>query len=897
MIMEATARQTIMQNTIYKQKKGLPQSANDRRKLLFQAVSASLPTGNSARTAYLHCIKDGKNIEPAMGSAAFLNEAINQLAEAYLNKKQKELGKLISHESRANELQKVKMYIADRNVYGIDLNPIAVELAEVSLWLNTIYKGGFVPWFGTQLVCGNSLIGARRQCYRIEQLQTASSGIRWYDNAPERVPVDGKRRPRKQVYHFLTGDPGMANYTDRVIKSLAPDEIKAIKDWNKKFTKPFDADDIQNLLRLSGIIDELWEKQIMLRKEVVEKTSDALSVYGQDTETKSSHTTIREKDMIYKTLYKSEEQRNAGPYARLKFAMDYWCSLWFWPIDKADLLPARSEFIAEMYLILEGTIDTLKGVRESVKMGQLSLFPTEHEQLVLDINELYSGMGIVDIPKLCKQQPRLALVKEIAEKQRFMHWELEFADVFAEHGGFDLILGNPPWIKIEWQEQFIISEKQPLFAIRKDFTATQVADMRLFTLKNKGFQTAYYREYEGITGIQNFCNARENYPDLLGSSINLYTCFLPQAWQFNSARGYTTFIHQENVYSDVDKSLIRMKLYPRLRRHYQFVNQKKLFDIGNTRQFSLNVYGSPQKSIGFDTIANLFVPSTIDTCYQSDNCDTNVGLKDENGDWNVKGNSSRIVHVTPENLRTFAKVFDNSDDWRTARLPALHISAFSDTLTCFADAKKTFGDLGDNLFATGLWNETAGEKHKWFVYKPSHPELPNNAILSSPMIGCANPVYQCADTVCLTHRAFSSVDLTYITESFVQRCKYVPNGTHEEHMKLFPITPWGSNYSNEYRIACRRRLDNEGANTLITTILPPGVAHVDTIFGIAINSKSFSVIAASMMSIVFDFFVRTLRKSDFLMNTSVTLPLIDDCIQGEQLAIRALLLSCVTKWY
>lgn len=78
-----------------------------------------------------------------MGFAAFLNEAINQLAEAYLDKKQKELGEMISAEKRLQELQKVKMYIADRNVYGIDLNPVAVELAEVSLWLNTIYEGGF----------------------------------------------------------------------------------------------------------------------------------------------------------------------------------------------------------------------------------------------------------------------------------------------------------------------------------------------------------------------------------------------------------------------------------------------------------------------------------------------------------------------------------------------------------------------------------------------------------------------------------------------------------------------------------------------------------------------------------------------------------------------------------
>ena len=103
--------------------------------------------------------------EPAMGSAAFLNEAVNQMAEKYLDLKQKELGVSIPHDEYTIEKQKVKMYIADRNVYGVDLNPIAVELAEVSLWLNTIYKGAYVPWFGLQLKNGNSLIGARRQTY------------------------------------------------------------------------------------------------------------------------------------------------------------------------------------------------------------------------------------------------------------------------------------------------------------------------------------------------------------------------------------------------------------------------------------------------------------------------------------------------------------------------------------------------------------------------------------------------------------------------------------------------------------------------------------------------------------------------------------------------------------
>ena len=299
--------------------------------------------------------------EPAMGSAAFLNEAINQLAEAYVSRKEQETGEIISYDKRFNELQRVKMFIADRNVYGIDLNPVAVELAEVSLWLNTIYEGGYVPWFGTQLINGNSLIGARRQCYRVHSLKATASGLRWYENAPERVLMSEKRADksytldRKQVYHFLLGDTGMANYNDRVIKSLEPEKIKAMKSWNKKFTAPYDDDSIQTLLKLSSVVDRLWEEQVENRKALEERTQDKLSVFGHNDNVTDSNTSVREKDRILHELYKSEHQKNAGAYARLKFAMDYWCALWFWPIEQADLLPSRTEFLFDLTMILEGT--------------------------------------------------------------------------------------------------------------------------------------------------------------------------------------------------------------------------------------------------------------------------------------------------------------------------------------------------------------------------------------------------------------------------------------------------------------------------------------------------------------------------------------------------------------
>lgn len=833
--------------------------------------------------------------EPAMGSAAFLNEAINQLAEAYLDRKQKELGESISHEDRFNELQKVKMYIADRNVYGIDLNPVAVELAEVSLWLNTIHKNGLVPWFGTQLVCGNSLIGARRQCYRIEQLQTASSGIRWYDNAPERVPVGEKRMPKKQVYHFLTGDPGMANYTDKVIKELAPDNIKRIKAWNKRFTQPYNDDDIQNLLRLSGIIDELWEKQIMLRREVNEKTADALSIYGQDTEKQSSHTTIREKDMIFRTLYKSGEQKNAGPYARLKFAMDYWCALWFWPIDKAELLPTRSEFIADMYLILEGTIETFKGVNESVKMGQISFLPTEFEQLVMNINELYSGMGIVDIPKLCQQQPRLALVKEIADKQKFMHWELEFADLFAERGGFDLIIGNPPWIKMEWNEQAVLSDANPMFAV-KNLTATQTAHHRLKALEDKFAYALFFSEYESLSGTQNYLNALQNYADLKGQQTNLYKCFLPQAWLFGSKTGVSAFIHPDGVYDDPKGGELRETIYQKLRKHFQFQNEKKLFsEVANRAIYAINIY-SNEETIGFDSISNLFDPNTINQCYESVGNNKVGGIKDNNDNWNIVGHPDRIINIGEKELKLFAKLFDGNSNWKQARLPVIHAKQFVEVYKIFANNKVVIGDLNNHIFATRMWEETGAQNEKIILRDVHFPESAVDMILSGPHIGVANPLFQASQRNCCTHRAFDSIDLTNIPVNYLQRCNYRPMCEIDKYERLIQVSPWGEKYHKLYRLISRRMLNQSGERTLVSCVIAPNHGHIHTIFGLAFDSiELLCSIASSFISLPFDFYVKSTGKSDILFDLASKMPFVT--YTSKESIVRMLLLNCLNTEY
>ena len=839
--------------------------------------------------------------EPAMGSAAFLNEAINQLAEAYIDRKQQETGDSVSFEDRFQEIQRVKMYIADRNVYGIDLNPIAVELAEVSLWLNTIFKGGFVPWFGTQLINGNSLIGARRQAYRVEQLETNHSPDRWWENAPARMEPGSARMPKKQVYHFLMGDPGMSSYTDKVIKSLAPDGIKAIKHWNREFIKPYCKGDIETLLRISGIIDDLWERQVALQREVDKQTADALSVYGHTDVTAPSHTTIREKDLIFKKLYKTEGGDNASPYARLKFAMDYWCALWFWPIDKSDLLPSRSEFLFDMDLILEGGIVSVN-LLESRKRGknynpmQTTLFPTDMQELANEIIDTYSELGRVNLDKLCEKNPRLALAKNIASEQRFMHWELEFASLFADRGGFDLILGNPPWIKMTWNEKDVLSETEPRFAIRR-YSATQVMQERERVLSLPNIKSVYLNEYSALTGIQNFISSIHNYLSLQGLQGNLYEGFLPQSVCFCKNDGVFALIHPESVFSDSNGVEIRKLLIPRIRRHYRFSNALKLFqDVHTSREFGINIYCN-KAQIGFEQIVNLYNAKTIDECY--DGTDTGVvNIRNENGTRNINGHKDRIVSIGKKELLLFANVIDGTDDWNSARPLILHTKQLLDVLPCFDNQAKRLYDYKESLTVSMLWDETNAQKDGTIV-RNVHFGNPIETILSGAHIGIGNPLFNCSNENCSGNNDNTSIDLQLIPKDYIQRTNYAPNCTVTEYLNRVPKTPWGTKYTDCYRIVARKMIDIDGERTLMPSLIPPKYGHTNGIIGFAVNCDyENAILLAVMSSLPCDFFIKICGKGNLQMNTAgMIIAISASHVLSDELVIRACLLNCLTEYY
>ena len=872
--------------------------------------------------------------EPAMGSAAFLNEAVNQMAEAYLERKQAELKKRIPHEEYPQELQKVRMYLADRNVFGVDLNPVAVELAEVSIWLNAIYgetdeQGrplpARVPWFGYQLFAGNSLIGARHQVYRPGGLKRGAKPV-WHEEPPRKVTA-AEPRELDEIWHFLLPDPGMANYTDKVAKALYPQDFERLKTWRKAFTAPFSDYEVSRLQQLSTKVQELWEEHTKALARDRDRTEDALDVWPRrgNRQTESArHISRNQKEAIRRQGLLNEDGDLATPFRRLKLVMDYWCALWFWPITGSNLLPSREEWWMEVGAILEGNI---VDITPQLGLGLQAIESDAAQVIVPEMQGSLSGFGIqpllsqasdqmnlhdklgqLRISKLRQYFPRIVEVETVAEARRFMHWELFFADVLLQRGGFDLILGNPPWLRVEWNESGILGERNPVFAIRK-ISASDLTKLRADAFNDfAGLQVAWTEELQEAGGMQNFLNAVQNYPLLQRMKANLYKCFLPLAWGLNGTQGVSALLHPEGPYDDPEGGNLREALYARLRRHFQFQNQEMLFPIGHRVKYSINVYGSQHQPTGFDNLANLFVPATVDACYQHDGIGLPDGIKNDSGQWNTVGHKDRIVQVSDAVLATFAQLYDEpGTPPRRARLPVLHAGALSSVLAKLAAYPRRLADLGSNYFSTQQWNEKLAQDDGSIGRIPTSDNgfapSPADWVLSGPHFFVANPHMKTPRKVCTEKGHYDVIDLETLPDDYLPRTNYRPMSDKVEYLRRTPRVSWVDDgeasekaVTAYFRLVNREMIGPSSERTLIATLMPPGAAHINTLLGHAFrDSKELCGVLGYMQSLLADFRVKSTGMGHANTTLVGQLPIPERW--APDVVARALALNCLTSHY
>nr|WP_181716753.1 class I SAM-dependent DNA methyltransferase [Escherichia coli]QID22748.1 Type II restriction enzyme, methylase subunit [Escherichia coli] len=840
--------------------------------------------------------------EPAMGSAAFLNEAINQLAEAYLFHKQQAEGRRIPQDRYTQELQRVKMYIADNNVFGVDLNPVAVELAEVSLWLNAISGDAFVPWFGYQLHCGNSLVGARRQVFNKSELTyKKAKDPSWLNSEPAELAMNTPRE-EKQIFHFLLPDSGMANYSDKTVKQRYPDDFKALDSWRKEFTKSFAPHEIADVQRISGKVEALWNTFRQQLKAERQKTADNYPVWPAEN-TAQVRSSLSSKDETF-----SGRLEDNSTYQKLRWVMDYWCALWFWPIDKANELPDRGMWLMEMETLIDGIVVTER-VTEVAEQATGNLFADE--DIVREESSLFSGAGRLKTEVLFRHLPRLAIVDALKKQYRFFHWDLEFCDLFAERGGFDLMLGNPPWLKVEWQEAGVLGDYEPEFVLRK-LSASKLATLRADTFNDiPALEAAWRSEYEGCEGMQNFLNAQQNYPVLRGVQTNLYKCFLPQAWRLGAQKGVAGFLHPEGIYDDPKGGQLRASVYPRLRAHFQFQNQHMLFPIGHRVKFSINIYTAfVSDHIGFISIANLFSAKTIELCFAHDGSGEVGGIKDdETGSWNEAGHQSRILAVGMERLALFASLYDEEGTPALeARLPALHAEPLVSVLEKFAEQPKRLGDLQGQYLSLEMWHETNQQSDGTIERHTQFPEDAAQWILSGPHFYVGTPLYKTPREICTEKGHYDCLDLLTLPDDYLPRTNYIPACDAQEYAKRTPRVTWTELGEDEprkvteyYRLFLRKMISQSGERSLISTLAPPDAAHIHGCISFTLKDHQDLLRAAIICSsLTGDFYLKSTGVGNFGLSQFNSLPYLSNrvvsIVSGRYLALVSLVTPYQDLW-
>ncbi len=957
-------------------------------------------------------------LESAIGSAAFVNEAVNQLAEAYLTRKQQELKRRIPHDQYPQELQKVRMRLADANVFGVDLNPIATELAEVSIWLNAIYgetdeqgrpKPARVPWFGYQIFTGNSLVGARPQVFRASQLN-APRNLRgpdgksvpnpecWLHAVPRRLNLAEPRRI-DEIYHFLLPDAGMCDYANKAVKEYFGAELDRVKTWKKALLGPFSDLEIRRLRQLSAKIDALWAEHAHQLAQDRARTEDKLPVWpDSDAGCISSRAS---KEATRKAGMLSEDGDIATPYRRLKLVMDYWCALWFWPLAQANALPTRTQWITEVGAILEGNVMEIDEQRElaldvptegaavgaavgaasaassslrtandvrlkpHLQEVQPSLFDDQPGQLPLVAagaeKTLHDRYGELRIKRLREHFPRVIQVEALATRFRFFHWELNFADIFRASGGFNLILGNPPWLKVEWEEKGILGEADPKIAIRK-LSASDLSKSRAALFRERPeMRGPWLDEFCEQAGMQAFLNAAQNYPLLAGQKANLYKCFLPQAWRLANARGVAGFLHPEGIYDDPNGGAFRGAVYPRLRGHFQFHNEISLFaEVHHATMYSVNIYGPPQTAPDFIHLANLFLPQTVDACFTHDGSGPVPGIKDESdggrSTWNTNGHRDRLIPVGAHELALFAQLYDEAGTPPLqARLPALHARPLIAVLETFAAQPRRLGDLKGEYYSTQHWNEVIGQQDGTIRRATGFPTNAGQWVLSGPHFFVGLPFYKTPRAVCTANSHYDCLDLNQLPDDYLPRTNYVPNCSPAEYAERTPRVPWletrgsaadvadsadtpntdGSHaptweqastlqlrepaeagrWSGQdrvptrgvgtikrvtefYRFVNREMLSQSGERTLIAIIIPPGAAYIHTCLGSAFKSNKTLLDYFSLcISIPVDYRVKSTGMGHANSSLINQLPVLADDRYRSTLHARALALSCLTTHY
>src|SRR5690606_38007423 len=170
---------------------------------------------------------------------------------------------------------------------------------------------------------------------------------------------------------------------------------------------------------------------------------------------------------------------------------------------------------------------------------------------------------------------------------------------------------------------------------------------------------------------------------------------------------------------------------------------------------------------------------------------------------------------------------------------------------------RTLASLGRAYYCTEHFNQTNQQKDGTIREDIRFPKAISEWIASGPHFYVGTPFNKTPNEGCRHNQDYSPIDLTMIPDDYLPRTNYVPGCSPEEYIKRTPH--WnGKPVTDFYRHVHREMVAPTGERTLVPAILPPGAAHVHTVFSITFaDPRALLDFHASALSLPVDFFVKS----------------------------------------
>jgi hypothetical protein len=424
----------------------------------------------------------------------------------------------------------LRRYVVERCIYGVDLDPLAVELCRLSLWIETMDRELPFSFLDHKIKCGNSLVGA------------------WFDQFLHYPVMAWKNREG--------GDKNHANgvHFGQEIRT------KAIKAFVKEVLTP----DLQRFLQGKTLFEEdFQEKASKVHDDLLTELTRLHDLPVQDS---------AERGRIYR-----EELIGSEGYQLLKAALDLWCACWFWPAEELEHAPlpttlaqpspetrAVANLVAANMRFFHWELEFPDVFRTSgsgfdAMLGNppWDIAKPSSKEFFSNIDPLYRSYG--------KQEAIRYQSDYFVDQQIELGW-LDYSSDFRAQSNFMGYAASPfgdPLENDKSSDRFAIQRAQKNEALH--------ALWRNARKKSHGFaDPAHPYRYQG------------------SADINLYKLFLEQTYSLLRQRGRLGFIVPSGLYSDHGTGGLRRLFLDQCRWEwiFGFENREGIFEIHKSYKFN-----------------------------------------------------------------------------------------------------------------------------------------------------------------------------------------------------------------------------------------------------------------------------------------------------------------------